>query len=430
MPKNSHLTLQNRTIISAGITQGLSFSQIAAELDKDPGTISKEVRLRRTPNETGSYGRGFNPCVHRNGCVKTHVCDRCYNHGRRCCFCKECTKHCKDFKEEPCPKLSRPPYVCNGCKDKQKCTLRKSEYDPFLADRAYKKALSESRKGFAICPEELERINRIVSPLIKNGQSIHHICMNNADELMCSEKTMYNLLNAGLFDADKMDCPRIVRMRPRKTEPDIKIDRRCYENRTFNDYQCFLSENPGVPVVQLDSVIGRKGGKVLLTLFFPSCNLLLGFLREHNTARSVIDVFNSLYSLFGRETYCRLFPVILTDRGSEFSNPVPIERDENGEPRSRVYYCDPSSPYQKGSIEVAHELVRRVLPKGTSFDDLQQDDIDLMLSHINSYKRGKLNSRSAHQLFSFIYGDDILPKLNIREIEPNDIVLSPKLLKS
>ena len=52
-----------------------------------------------------------------------------------------------------------------------------------------------------------------------------------------------------------------------------------------------------------------------------------------------------------------------------------------------------------------------------------------MLSHINSYKREKLNSRSAYQLFDFIYGDDILPKLNIREIEANDIVLSPKLLK-
>ena len=76
-----------------------------------------------------------------------------------------------------------------------------------------------------------------------------------------------------------------------------------------------------------------------------------------------------------------------------------------------------------------YELVRRVLPKGKSFDDLQQEDIDLMLSHINSYKRGKLNSRSAYQLFNFIYGDDILPKLNIREIEANDIVLSPKLLK-
>lgn len=127
--------------------------------------------------------------------------------------------------------------------------------------------------------------------------------------------------------------------------------------------------------------------------------------------------------------HCKLFPVILTDRGSEFSNPVPIEQDENGELRSLVFYCNPSAPYQKGGIEVAHELIRRILPKGKSFDDLQQEDIDLMLSHINSYKRGKLNSRSAHQLFSFIYGDDILPKLNIREIEPNDIVLSPKLLK-
>lgn len=132
---------------------------------------------------------------------------------------------------------------------------------------------------------------------------------------------------------------------------------------------------------------------------------------------------------FPSETYCRLFPVILTDCGSEFSDPVPIEKDKDGELRSLVFYCNPSAPYQKGGIEVAHELVRRILPKGRSFDNLQQEDIDLMLSHINSYKREKLNSRSANQLFSFLYGDDILLKLNIREIEPNDIVLAPKLLK-
>ena len=73
-----------------------------------------------------------------------------------------------------------------------------------------------------------------------------------------------------------------------------------------------------------------------------------------------------------------------------------------------------------------HELIRRILPKGTSFDSLQQEDIDLMLSHINSYKRDKLNNRSAYQLFSFIYGESILNKLNERELQPNDIVLSPK----
>ena len=179
----------------------------------------------------------------------------------------------------------------------------------------------------------------------------------------------------------------------------------------------------------MDSVIGRKGGKVLLTMFFPNSNLLLAFLRENNTARSVLNVFNDLYDKLGRDTYCKLFPVILTDRGSEFSDPVPIECDRNGEQRSLVFYCDPSAPYQKGGIEVAHELIRRILPKGTSFDNLQQEDIDLMLSHINSYKREKLNNRSANQMFSFPYGVDILHQFNIREIEPNDIILSPKLLR-
>lgn len=429
MPKHSHLTLQDRGTICARINQGISFAQIAEELDRDPGTISKEIRLHRVSVEKGSYGRGFNPCIHRRDCKKTYVCKTCFCSGRPCRNCKDCYKYCPDFVEEVCPKLSKPPYVCSNCKDRQRCTLRKYEYQPNLADQSYRETLSESRKGLAIDPLELERIDKVVSPLIKNGQSIHHVFMSNADELMVSEKTAYNYLNAGLFDADKMDCPRIIRMRPRRSTPKLKIDRHCYEGRTYEDFMRFIADNPDVPVVQMDSVIGNKSGKVLLTMFSRNTNLLLAFLRDHNTARSVLDVFNDLYAMFGRETYCRLFPVILTDRGSEFSNPVPIEQDENDELRSLVFYCNPSAPYQKGGIEVAHELVRRVLPKGKSFDDLQQEDIDLMLSHINSYKRGKLNSRSAYQLFNFIYGDDILPKLNIREIEANDIVLSPKLLK-
>ena len=429
MPKNSHLTLQDRSIICTRISQGVPFSQIALELEKSPDTISREVRAHRVSIETGSYGRGFNPCIHRNHCNKTFICGTCIHGGRKCRSCKDCFKHCGDFKEEECEKLSNPPYVCNGCKDRQKCTLRKLEYQPYSAEKEYKAKLSDSRTGFAISPEKLERINEVISPLIKNGQSIHHIFENNKDVLMCSEKTLYNLLNAGAFDADKMDCPRIVRMRPRRKESEKKVDRHCYEGRTFEDYKQFIADNPDVPVVQMDSVIGRKGGKVLLTMFFPNSNLLLAFLRENNTARSVLYVFNEHYDKLGRDIYCKLFPVILTDRGSEFSDPVPIECDKNGEQRSLVFYCDPSAPYQKGGIEVAHELIRRVLPKGTSFDNLQQEDIGLMLSHINSYKREKLNNRSANQMFSFLYGVEILHQLNIREIEPNDIILSPKLLR-
>lgn len=429
MPNNSHLTLQDRSYISVRLIQGTSFRQIALELDKDPGTISREVKQHRTMVESGSNGHCFNPCIHRRDCNKTFLCNTCLMRGKKCSNCIRCTKHCDEFEEEVCPNLLKPPYICGTCANKGRCSLRKAEYRPNTAEQEYKNTLSESRKGFAISLEELERINKIVSPRIKQGQSIHHVCENNRDDIMCSEKTVYNLLNAGAFDADRMDCPRIVRCRPRHKEPDKKIDRHCYENRTFDDFNQFICDNPGVPTVQMDSVIGRKGGKVLLTMLFPTCNLLLGFLRDSNTARSVLNIINDLDNMLGRDMFSKLFTTILTDRGSEFSDPKAIEFDENGEQRCLVFYCDPSSPYQKGEIEVAHELIRRVIPKGTSLDNFQQEDIDLMLSHINSYKREKLNNRSAYQMFSLLYGDELLHLLNIREIEPNDIVLSPKLLR-
>jgi IS30 family transposase len=94
-----------------------------------------------------------------------------------------------------------------------------------------------------------------------------------------------------------------------------------------------------------------------------------------------------------------------------------------------VFYCDPSKPYQKGSCEVNHELIRRVLPKGSSFDNLTQEDVFLMMDHINSYKRKKLNNRSPYDAFSFLYGEDLLKRLGCSPVASEDIILKPKLLK-
>ena len=70
-------------------------------------------------------------------------------------------------------------------------------------------------------------------------------------------------------------------------------------------------------------------------------------------------------------------------------------------------------------------MISRVLPKGTSFDEL----INLMMSNINSYNRKKLNNQSAHQLFSFLNNGKTLNTLNIKSIPANDINLKPLLLK-
>ncbi|MGB4330637.1 MAG: IS30 family transposase, partial [Dethiobacteria bacterium] len=93
------------------------------------------------------------------------------------------------------------------------------------------------------------------------------------------------------------------------------------------------------------------------------------------------------------------------------------------------YYCNPSSPFQKPTVENNHEFIRRVLPKGSSFDDLTQADINLMMEHINSYTREKLNDKSPYESFSFFYGQGILDALGVKLIPNNDIILRPSLLK-
>ena len=89
---------------------------------------------------------------------------------------------------------------------------------------------------------------------------------------------------------------------------------------------------------------------------------------------SCTDFKEEVCTVLNKAPYKSLFPVILTDNGSEYSNPKGIEYDDKGLSVSRVFYCDAGSPYQKGAIEVNHELIRRILPKGSSFDDLTQDD--------------------------------------------------------
>ena len=436
--KYKHLTLDDRITIQKGLKEGLPFAEIASLVGKDPSTISKEVRGHLIVKETGTRSRPFNPCKGRKICtLQRKVCAECllpsYTWGNRegyCSMCGRCNDSCPDFIEEKCKALSRPPYVCNGCKKVRSCTLRKQTYDAKEAQKDYEMNRSDSRIGIDLTPEELQRLDDIISPLIRQGQSIHQICVNNADDIMCDERSVYNYVDAGILSVANIDLPRKVRYRKRKKKKIVHIDKLCHVGRTYEDFQQFMEAHPDLNVVEMDSVEGTRDSlKVLLTLFFRDSSLMLAFLREANTARSVTDIFNALDEKLGRELFMKMFPVILTDRGSEFTDPSAIEFDKDGNRRTFVFYCDPQRSSQKGSIEVTHEFIRRILPKGTSFKDLTQDKVDLMMSHINSYTRKKLNDRSAYQLFSFFYGEDTLDSLNVRCIPANEIILKPELLR-
>lgn len=429
MAKNAHLVLDERATIEVRLRERASFSEIGRELGKDPSTISKEVRLHSQTVRKAS----FNPCSNRSVCNEYGTaCSKCkiqYSNSCKRCARVKCFEHCKQFEELICNKLKKPPYVCNGCLQRQSCKLEKHIYSAKTAQKTYETTRSESRQGIAITPEELKRVDAIVSPLVKLGQSIHMICVNNADDIMLDEKTIYNYIDAGLLSVDNIDLPRKVRYRTRSHKKPVRVDKQCHVGRTYEDFEAYIAANPDIPVVEMDSVEGRKGGKVLLTIYFRNSSLMLAFIRDNNTAKSVTEIFEWLYEQLGHEAFTNLFQVILTDRGSEFTNPLAIEFNKDNERRTHIFYCDPQRSDQKGGCEATHEMIRRVLPKKTSFDNLTQDDITLMMSHINSYNRKKLNNQSAHQLFSFINGGDILDKLGIKSIPANEINLTPLLLK-
>ncbi len=431
MNKNKHLSSNDRSIIQQGLTEGNSFKWIAREVAKNPSTISKEVRRRLQFNKTGCYGRTFNDCLFRHTCEEKYLCDSvsCYRH---CKFCKAhpCSKTCLKYKQEICRDLLKPPYVCNGCESRNKCTLEKRYYTASEAQKEYEKVRSEARQGIQLTELEAVRLDGIISPLIKKGQSLHHICVNHADEIMFHKRTLYNYVDQGIFSARNIDMPRVVRMGKRKPKKNpYKVDRKCREGRTYVDYQRYMSENPGVPTVEMDSVEGKKGGKVLLTLHFVVPQLMLAFLRDANTSQSVIDVFNDLDQALQPEAFKQLFQVILGDNGTEFSNPNAIENDLDGNPRASVFYCDPSSPYQKGAIENNHSILRRIIPKGKSLDGFTQQDITKCMNHVNSYTRKNLGDKTPYEVFSAFYGENLLKKMNIELIHPDEVTLHPSLLK-
>lgn len=427
--KYKHLTLTERIEIQSSLNQNKSIRKIAKELKRDVTTIAKEIKKHLVISESGRGGRKYNPCEKANTCKLRKICDDKYCSQYYCNNCGKCFLYCDEFVEKKCERLERSPYCCNGCPKKSTCVHRKKYYRAEIANNEYKLKMTESRKGILLSEDDTLALERMITTPIICGQSVHHVCSIYQDEIPVCEKTIYNYIDEGVFELKNIDLPRKVRYKARKRPIEHKIDTRCRENRTYQDYLTYIQEHD-VATVQMDTVKGGLTGKVLLTLHFVQCNFMLAYLRDSNSSKSVINIFNELNEKLGEENFRRLFPVLLTDNGTEFSNPLRIESDSWGEIRTKVFYCDINRSDQKGSIEVTHEFIRRIIPRGKSFDGLDQKKVNLMMSHINSYRRKKLNDLNPYTMFKMIYGQEILDMLGIVEISPEEINLTPKLLKN
>lgn len=418
----SHLTLDERRIILVGITNGSTKTAIAKTIGKEKSTIGKEIKLHRTL----SY--------------KCKMPLECSNY-RKCPFGRQCVKNCPNYVPFRCKRRDRSPGACNGCPNFSKCRFDKYLYSPESAQFEYSTTLVDSRVGANLTYNQAKFMAEIIKPLLKQGQSIYQIITNHP-ELNISEKTLYTYIETGVFHdiagITSLDLRRQVSRKISKKKANMykkRADHSYIKGRTYKDYENYISENPNVFITQMDTVYNDvTNGPFLQTFKFVNAGILFAIYHESRTAQSMKEGVDLLESILTTPIFQKYVNVLLTDRGPEFSLANEMELSANGTRRTRVFYCDPMQSGQKGTLENKHIELRYILPKETNLYSLgltSQNDLNLILSHINSSPLEKLCGKSPLDLADFMYHDlyKQLESFGIHKIEKDKIILKPYLIK-
>ena len=432
MSNYNRITFKERVRIEAGIYAKKSFSQIAKELGRSTSSIVREVKQNRIVIKSQhTLGTG---CLRVGHCWKKNLCgDEDCPHLCRLCIKHRCREYCSDRISPICKETEKPPFVCDSCTEKQKkrCKYNKYYYMAEKAEANAKKTRSESRTGIRLSKKELRRLDEILSPLILQGQPLSHICNTHHDEIKVSERSIYNYIEAGELSISNLDLRRKVRYRRRrKKRSEIKCNKFSYrQGRTYEDFQRYMEEHPGTPVVEMDTLRGKlTKEQLVLTIMFNQTSVMLMFLIEDESIPSVLEVFDTLTKKLGIRRFRKLFPVILTDNGGCFKDALSLEYSKSGSPRTKVFYCDPQASWQKPHVERNHEFIRYVIPKGRSFKGYTQEDMTLIANHINSTIRPGLGYKSPYDLVETEEMKKLLEILNMSPVAADEVCLSPKLL--
>lgn len=445
MPKkkeydHKHLSTSQRIHIEKGLNDGLSFAAIARKLDKHPSTIAKEVKKYRTLQPREKDPKKPARCALFKECTLRFLCDKkdCVKMCKSCYDVKlqvsKCSYLCSEYREPQCASISKAPFVCNHCARQRTCNKEKAYYIAQNADQSSQELLVSCRQGINQAPADIAMLDTLISPLLAQGQSLAHIYAFHGHEIPCSRKTLYNYIDQGVFTAKNIDLRRKVRYKckPRKTGTRVSLAAKEFRiGRTYENFQKFIQENPDIPVVELDTVEGGRDNstQAFLTIFFRNCSLMLIFVLQEKSQDQVIKVFDYLTEKLDIKVFQELFPVILTDNGVEFQFPERLECDKNGEIRTKIFYCNPNSSWQKGRIEKNHEYIRYVIPKSQSLDHYKQRDACVLMNHINSEARDSLNGCTPFRLSKMLLNNRLHRLLCLQEIPGDQVHLKPSLLK-
>lgn len=420
--KNTHLTQEDRKSIDTGIRNNAPKSAIAATIGKDASTVGKEIKN------------------HRYLSHKTSLPLDCDNY-KKCPHGRKCTKECSDYKPFKCTRRDRSPGACNGCDHYPHCRHDKYIYDPFKAQNEYQTSLVDSRQGVNLTTDQAKELGSIIKPLLEQGHSPYQIVTEHP-ELGITERTLYNYIANDIFRVvgiSIMDLRRKVSRKPSKQHKKNPLkkreDKKYLRGREYKDYEAFLEDNPNARTTQMDTVYNDgSNGPFIQTFKLTHYGFLFAFYHESKTSDDMVDGVNTLESIMGYELFCEEVNALLTDRGPEFVKAEEMENSSLDTKRTHVFYCDAMASHQKGSLENNHIELRYILPKENDLKALgltSQEKLNLVLSHINSAPKEKLNGKSPFELMEFL-NPSLAKKFydfGLYKVDSDKVVLKPYLLK-
>jgi len=330
-----------------------------------------------------------------------------------------------------CKQLLKAPFVCNPCKRfRCACAFDKHVYCAKTAHKAYESLLVSAREGIPLNSEKFYKNDAIIKKGLDNGQHLYQIMQ--ANDLGVCKSTVYDHAKKGYLSALNVEFPRIVKFKKRRGKAQESIPSALKTGRTYADFLKFKEENEFFSLIEMDTVVGRIGGKAILRMDFVFCNFMLGFLIDDlasaTTAKKMREIRLTLRQ--AGLSFGQFFPVILTDNGTEFADVFSIENDLGGKPETKLFFCEPHTPSQKPHVEKNNSVFRDIAPKGTSFDNFTQETVNLIFSHANSTAKKSLGGKTPYEVFCYAFSKALPMLFDIEYIPPDKVIQSPLLLKN
>jgi len=283
-------------------------------------------------------------------------------------------------------------------------TYRK-EYVPGLSQKIYD--LNATSKGPKLKIGKHTKLAKYIEEKIKGNYS-PEVISNKIDESDQFEinihwKTIYNYIDKGVLLVDREDLVYGEYKKKKARKKESRLTTKQKKDRTIRDRPKACDKRSEIGHWEMDLVEGKKGKKdpFLLVLSERATRKEIIELIPDKTKGSVIKGLDRIERRFGVVNFRKTFKTITTDNGSEFKDYKGIERSftKSSITRTKQYYCDAYSSWQRGTNENINKMIRRFLPKGTSFKWLTKRVVKEIQGFINTYPRKMFNFKTANYYF-------------------------------